>query len=84
MLEQYCRANNISLLNLRLGWVTSNNKHPPYVEDKAHSRDLEVALKHEDLFKIIDKAIWHNSIDTYVCVSDQCKFIDKELLSLLG
>ena len=80
MLEQYCRANNISLLNLRFGWVTSNDKHPPYAEDKPHSRDLEAALKHEDLFKIIDKAIWYEGIGSYVCVSEQCKFIDRELL----
>ncbi len=76
MLEQYCSQNNISLLNLRFGWVTKNDKHPPYVEDKPHQRDLEVALKHEDLRKIILKAINYKGIGSYVCVSQQCSFVD--------
>ncbi len=79
MLKQYCSQNNIYLLNLRLGWVTSNDKHPPYFDSAPHQRDLEVALKHEDLFNIIDKAIKYNGIDSYVCVSGQCKFIDDNI-----
>lgn len=80
MLEHYCVENNISLANLRLGWVSSNDKFPPYYEDKPHQRDLDVALKHDDLLKMIDKAIEYHGIGSYVCVSDRKGFIDENVL----
>ncbi len=80
LLEQYCMGKNISLLNLRLGWVTKNDLHPPHKEDKPHPRDLEVALKHDDLRKIISKAINYEGIGSYVCVSNREGFIDQTIL----
>ncbi len=80
LLEQYCRENNVSLLNLRLGWVTKNDTHPPYKEDNPHPRDLEVALKHEDLKKIIRRAIDYNGMANYVCVSKRKGFIDDGII----
>ncbi|MBI2449022.1 NAD-dependent epimerase/dehydratase family protein [Candidatus Pacearchaeota archaeon] len=79
LFEEFCRNNNLYLLNLRLGWVTKNDLHPPNNEP-AHTRDIEVALKHEDLKKIISRAINYKGIGNYVCVSKRNGFIDDSIL----
>ena len=80
LFEEYCRKNGIFLLNLRLGWVTWNDKHPPSAGIKPHDKDLEVALKHKDLRKIIRKAINYEGIGSYVCVSKRGGFVADSLI----
>ncbi len=80
LFEEYCRDNHISLLNLRLGWITKNDRHPPHKEDNPHSRDLEVALKHEDLKKIMRKAVDYEGTGSYVCISKRKGLVKKDIL----
>lgn len=80
LFEEFCNEHKISLLNLRLGWVTKNDKHPPYAKDRPHPRDIEIALKHEDLRKIVEKAVNYNGVGSYICVSNRENFIGKDIL----
>ncbi len=80
LLEEYCKKVGTSLINLRLGWITESNAHPEDRGDIPHPRDLEVALKHEDLKWIIDKAIEYQGIGSYICVSKRGEFISDDIL----
>ena len=65
MWRQYCEAEGIDLINLRLGAVSKNDR---LHEDKPLNRQIH--LYHRDLKKIIDKAINMKGRNSYICVSE--------------
>lgn len=79
LFEEYCRKNNIFLLNLRIGCVTKNNL--PNRQEDGHIElvDYDIHLKHEDLIKIIKESFDYKGIGSYVCVSKKDGFIDNSI-----
>ncbi|MDO8508052.1 MAG: NAD-dependent epimerase/dehydratase family protein [Nanoarchaeota archaeon] len=83
LLNEYCRRSHTTLLNLRLGWVSENDKHPPNAEDRPHPRDLEIALKHNDLKIIFEKCLTerlpYSRTLNFVCISKKESFIGSDI-----
>lgn len=80
MFEDYCKQNNVSLINLRLGCVTAYNL--PYVQANGHVEpiDNDIHLKHEGLIEVIEKSLRLTGIQSYVCVSKRNCFVEDNIL----
>jgi len=76
LFEEYCLRNNVSLINLRFGWVTKNDKYPVHKDEKCDTRDFDIELKQDDLIKIIEKSLEYEGIGSYVCVSKRGGLVD--------
>jgi len=79
LFKEYCKQRKISLINLRLGCVTSNNLPNKQFNGQIENIDYEIHLKHKDLIKIIKKSLFIKGIQNYVCVSKKDGFIDKSI-----
>ena len=80
LFEDYCKQRRISLINMRLGHVTPDNK----INDNEESNnpnpvDYDIHLKHKDLTRIVRESLKHKGINSYVCVSERDGFVNKSI-----
>ena len=78
LFEPYCRNQDISLINLRLGAVTEDDSPPKQSNGRTKPVDRQIHLKHADLIKIINSSLTRNRTGSYVCVSGK-RFVDRYL-----
>ena len=79
LLKQFCRDKSLSLINLRFGCVTEDNSLPRQEDESIDPVDREIFLLHEDLKKIILKAVDYKGIGSYVCVSKNGGLVDESI-----
>ena len=81
LFEKFCKGKNIHLINLRFGHVSFDNNEEVNLETD-WEKDLEhkTFLNHSDLRKIINKSIDFTRVQSYLCISHESWFCDKNIL----
>jgi len=79
LFDDYCRSNGISLVNLRIGCVTSYNLPSKQSDGHVEPIDYEIHLRHEDLIETIKKSLEYRGISSYVCVSKKGGLVEDSI-----
>ena len=75
--EDYCKKNNVALLNLRIGCVTPYDT--PNKDGNTDELNRQIHLKQSDLINIIKEGLNCKGIESYVCVSKKNGFVDSSV-----
>jgi nucleoside-diphosphate-sugar epimerase len=80
IVENYCKENNLSCINLRLGHVSCDDVMTKFETEWENDLEYKTFLNHKDLRKIINTSITLNGLHSYLCISNPSWLDDESIL----
>ncbi len=80
IIENFCKENNLSCINLRFSHVAKNNVMTKYETEWEQDLEHKSFLTHEDVRKIINVSLTLEGIHSYLCVSNPSWLADESIL----